>query len=370
MKTFVFPGQGSQGKGMGGDLFDKFDELTKRADRILGYSIKKLCHEDSRKELNKTQFTQPALYVVGALAYLQKIEEEGHKPDFVAGHSLGEFNALFAAGCFDFETGLRLVKKRGELMGKATGGAMAAIMNSSKENIEKILDENNLSGIELANFNTSTQIVVSGLREDIGKAQQYFQDGSVLYYPLNTSGAFHSRYMEEAKKEFEEYLNQFQFSEFMMPVISNVTATPYKGGDVIVNLSKQMINPVRWTESVQYLLSKGVTRFEEVGYGDVLTKLIDRIKSDEPAVVEKKHFSDLVSPSNGITFPGNHSLAAKEKVKAWNISYPIGTKVKSSVVNDVISQTSKEAVVLFGHRAAVYLHGYNGYFDLNELEVV
>src|SRR5689334_5966402 len=129
MKAFVFPGQGSQAKGMGGTLFDEFQELTEKADRILGYSIKELCLEDPRKELNRTQFTQPALYVVNAFSYFAKIRETGQKPDYVAGHSLGEFNALLAAECFDFEAGLEIVKKRGELMSEATGGGMAAILN-------------------------------------------------------------------------------------------------------------------------------------------------------------------------------------------------------------------------------------------------
>ena len=112
MKQYVFPGQGSQAKGMGGELFDKYAELTKKADAILGYSIKELCLEDPRRELNKTQFTQPALFVVNALSYYDKIETTGEKPDFLAGHSLGEFNALLAAECFDFEAGLKIVKKR------------------------------------------------------------------------------------------------------------------------------------------------------------------------------------------------------------------------------------------------------------------
>src|SRR5690606_35248979 len=144
----MFPGQGSQSKGMGGMLFDEFQELTEKADKILGYSIKELCLEDSGKELGQTQFTQPALYVVNALSYFKKIKETGQKPDFVAGHSLGEFNALLAAECFDFEAGLKLVKKRGELMSEAGGGGMAAIINAGKEEIESILEKNGLTGID------------------------------------------------------------------------------------------------------------------------------------------------------------------------------------------------------------------------------
>src|SRR4051812_36667715 len=129
-KAYVFPGQGSQRKGMGENLFDEFPELTKKADKILGYSIKELCLNDSDSKLNQTQYTQPALYVVNALSYQKKIKDEGKQPDYLAGHSLGEYNALQAAGIFSFEDGLKLVKKRGELMSQAKNGGMAAILNA------------------------------------------------------------------------------------------------------------------------------------------------------------------------------------------------------------------------------------------------
>src|SRR6516162_2607290 len=128
MTAFLFPGQGSQRKGMGSTLFEEFQEVTARADEILGYSIKELCLHDPHQQLGQTQFTQPALYVVNALSYLKKMKDGSKVPTYLAGHSLGEYNALFAAGVFDFETGLRLVKKRGELMSQATGGGMAAVI--------------------------------------------------------------------------------------------------------------------------------------------------------------------------------------------------------------------------------------------------
>jgi len=180
MKTYIFPGQGSQSKGMGGELFDEYSELIEKADKILGYSVKSLCLEDPDKVLGNTQFTQPALYVVNALSYYKKIEQEGAKPDYVAGHSLGEFNALLAAECFDFEAGLKLVKKRGELMSQAPEGAMAAILNTTEAEILRILEENNLTGIDLANYNTQSQIVISGSKEDIAKSQKHFQQGKVM----------------------------------------------------------------------------------------------------------------------------------------------------------------------------------------------
>ena len=212
MKAFLFPGQGSQSKGMGKSLFDEFKKMTEKADNILGYSIKELCLEDPRKELNQTQFTQPALYVVNAFSYFNKMKSSKQKPDFVAGHSLGEFNALLAAECYDFESGLKLVKKRGELMSQATEGAMAAILNATQKEIETILGENDLNDIELVNFNTRSQIVVSGPKDQIKKAESFFKVGNMQYIPLNTSGAFHSKFMVQSGKKFEKYLNKFKFS--------------------------------------------------------------------------------------------------------------------------------------------------------------
>ena len=134
MKAYVFPGQGSQKKGMGEDLFDEFADITKKADEILGYSIKDLCLNNPDQNLNQTQYTQPAMYVVNAMTYLKKKQDSKDFPDYVAGHSLGEYNALHAAGVFSFENGLKLVKKRGELMSKAKKGGMAAILNTPQEN--------------------------------------------------------------------------------------------------------------------------------------------------------------------------------------------------------------------------------------------
>lgn len=375
MKTFLFPGQGSQAKGMGGTLFDEFKELTETADRILGYSIKELCLEDPRKELNQTEFTQPALYVVNALYYLKAIKTSS-RPDFVAGHSLGEFNALLCAECFDFETGLMLVKKRGELMSRATGGGMAAVINASKEEIESILAENGLTSVFIANYNTPSQIVISGLKDELGKAQPLFRTGKMRYIPLNTSGAFHSRYMQPSKEEFRTYLNNFKFADLQIPVISNVSARPYENADVIKNLSEQITSAVRWTESIQYLMAEGDMEFEEIGHGRVLTNMVQKIqeetsnssgkdlealpgkevKSDQPAAVEVNQ--------NEKALP----LTAEDKVNAWNEKYPIGTRVKSLIIKDDNLETRTRAVVLFGHRAAVYLKGYNGYFDLDEIK--
>ncbi|MDO6526359.1 ACP S-malonyltransferase [Motilimonas sp. 1_MG-2023] len=425
MKTIIFPGQGAQSKGMGAELFDVFPELIDKADKILGYSIKDICRNNPGGKLNKTEFTQPALYVVNALSYYKKSKDSGEKADYLAGHSLGEYNALLAAGCFDFETGLKLVKKRGEIMSKAEKGAMAAILNTSKEDIERILKENGLSKIDLANYNTLSQIVISGDAEEIGKAQEFFQEGDTLYYPLNTSGAFHSRFMKPAQEEFKIYLENFSFSDPHVQVISNVTARPYEPGRLIENLSSQLSSGVRWYESIFYLMDQSSDdnrmSFEEVGNGQVLTKMVRHLEKDyasqvslnrDPVTPELtqglrdsstpgSHHDVVQDLSNGtITNTHNetfreldsgsssnvqtkvaqqaerkpiyipHGETAREKVKNWNSALPIGSLVKSSVADYGELKTRTEAVVLFGHRAAVYMDGYKGYFDLDELTPV
>lgn len=368
MKAFLFPGQGSQTKGMGLDLFNKFPDLVRQTDEVLGYSIRELCLEDPGKQLGQTQFTQPALYVVNALSYLKEIEESGQKPDFTAGHSLGEFNALLAAECFDFETGLKLVKKRGELMSRAGDGGMAAVINATKEEIQCILRENGLENIDLANYNTPSQIVISGLRDEIAKARPLFQEGKMMYFPLNTSGAFHSRFMGPVKDEFESYLNEFSFSGPEIPVISNVTACPYRDGEIIGNLANQITGSIRWYESIQYMMHRGCRNFREIGHGNVLTKMIRKI--DPPEAVETQGVPQ--GPPPGIGHPGapgskGSALSAREKVDAWNLAYPVGTVVEAANIGAKGQKTRTRAMVLFDHRPAVYLEGYNGYFDLDEL---
>lgn len=388
MKIYMFPGQGAQSKGMGGELFDRFPEHTAQADAILGYSIRSLCLDDPREELGQTQFTQPALYVVNALSYFARREEDGGRdPDAVLGHSLGEFDALMAAGVFDFETGLRLVQKRGELMSHAKGGGMAAVLNASREEIEQILRENGLSNVYLANYNSPSQIVLSGLRDEIAQAEPLFRKGKVRFFPLATSGAFHSVYMRDAMEQFRTHLANVAFSAPRVPVIANNTARPYREDAVLETLANQIANTVRWSESVQYLLAKAKRsgeeiEFVELGPGEVLTRLVMTIRSQTPDDVLQGLVGELaagdVPATSAVAEPAavipaaapaidRATGTADEKVAAWNARHRVGARVRSTREGYGELETRTEAIVLFGHRAAVYMKGYNGYFDLDEL---
>lgn len=285
MKTYVFPGQGSQNRGMGDGLFDTFNDVCEIADRLLGYSIKELCLHDPHNLLNQTQYSQPAIFVVNALSYLKATDEGTQKPDFLAGHSLGEYNALLASGAFDLETGLKLVKRRGELMALAKGGGMAAVIGMNKTQVRKILDNNYFFNLDISNYNSAEQIVISGLKADIENAAAAFERGGAkLYRPLNVSGAFHSRFMNSSALDFLDYLKNFEFSELTIPVISNVHARPYEPDLIRSNLADQINSPVRWTETIQYLINQGDMDFEELGCGRVLTNLIAKIRASREPV--------------------------------------------------------------------------------------
>ncbi|WP_197435165.1 ACP S-malonyltransferase [Nitratireductor arenosus] len=282
MEAFIFPGQGSQHRGMGGEWFehDEFRRLEGEIDQILGYSIRALCLEDQDGRLRQTQFTQPALYVVNALHYFRAMRENG-LPSYVAGHSLGEFNALFASGVFDFHTGLRLVKKRGELMGQARGGAMAAVIGPDAETLAGLIEDHALSTIDIANHNSPSQTIISGPEPDIEAAETALKPHVDMFIPLPVSAAFHSRYMQDAADAFRLALADFSFGEPRVGVMSNVTAQPYpaENGSAAIKdlLARQITSPVRWQDTVRHLRRLGVTEFREVGPGNVLTKLVAQV---------------------------------------------------------------------------------------------
>ncbi|WP_430435874.1 ACP S-malonyltransferase [Oceanibaculum nanhaiense] len=267
MKAFLFPGQGAQRIGMGEGLFEAFPEQTACADSVLGYSVRELCLTGPMERLTQTQFTQPALYVVGALTWLKR-KAEGAQADYLLGHSVAEYVALFAAGAVDFETGLRLVQKRGALMAEATGGGMAAVLGLDAAQVEAVIRRHGLTDVFAANVNTPKQIVVSGKREAVVAAEPLFLEGGASHYRvLQVSGAFHTPFMQPARDAFARFLEDCEFRPPLVPVISNVTARPHKPETIAALMAEQMTAPVRWSDSIRYLLAKGLAfeDFEELG---------------------------------------------------------------------------------------------------------
>ena len=276
MRAVMFPGQGSQYVGMGEHLFDAFTELVSKANDVLGYSVEELCLRDSNGRLHQTEFTQPAVYVVSALDYLlfarSNVDDSG--VDYFLGHSLGEYAALFAAGVFDFVSGLLLVKERARLMAGMREGGMAAIIGLDSVQVQNVLDSDNFSRLSVANYNSPSQTVISGDRKQISEAENAFiAAGAKRYVTLRVSGAFHSRFMEPAAREYERTVRGSYFSPPKVPVIANTSAREYKFDQIAVMLLRQLVEPVKWCDSVRYVAHLGVSEFQEIGPGRVLTGL-------------------------------------------------------------------------------------------------
>lgn len=265
---------------MGAELFDRYPDWTTSADEVLDFSVRELCVDDPRGELGQTQFTQPALFVVNALTYRARIDDGKPPPSFVAGHSLGEYNALLAAGVFDFVAGLTLVARRGQIMGQVSGGGMAAVIGMEPAAIQDVLNASEAGRrLDVANFNSYDQTVIAGPKDDLATVKAQFEAAGVrAYIPLNVSAPFHSRYMRDAQAEFAGSLDTVVFNAPQIPVISNVTGKPYDHDLLRQTLSEQIGNSVRWLDTIVYLLARPDVEFEEVGPGTVLTKLVAQIK--------------------------------------------------------------------------------------------
>ena len=280
--AFVFPGQGSQYVGMAKDLYDADPaarELIDRADAVLGFPLSRCCFDGPEDELRQTKNTQPAIFLHSIVAS-RKLT--GIRPAMVAGHSLGEYSALVAAGALDFEDALRLVRLRGELMqraGETHKGTMAAVVGLAPGVVEEICRTASPEGIvQPANFNSPGQIVISGSVAGVRRAMELAkQRGARLAKELVVSGAFHSPLMESARTGLKHALDQTVIRSASIPVYANVTAEPVTLGEEIRSLLvQQLTSPVRWEETVRNMARDGADRFHEIGPGKVLQGLIQR----------------------------------------------------------------------------------------------
>lgn len=285
MKGYIFPGQGSQFTGMCHDLFIKYDNvkpLFKRAETILGFDISKIMFEGTKEELTQTKVTQPAIFI-HSMAIL-KVLEDSFKPDLVAGHSLGEFSSLVAAGVLNFEDGLRLVSIRAKAMQKScesTNGTMAAILGLDNSIIEEICS--NIEGTVVpANYNCPGQVVISGEVSAVKNAcEKLSEAGARRALILPVGGAFHSKLMNDAKDELSKAINETSFNSPICPIYQNVNGKPEHLVDNIkTNLISQLTSPVKWTQSVNKMIEDGCQDFIEIGPGKVLQGLIKKINRD------------------------------------------------------------------------------------------
>lgn len=284
-KAYVFPGQGAQFVGMGKDLYEinpKAKELFDKANEILGYRITDIMFNGTDEDLKQTKVTQPAVFLHSVITAFCL---DDFKPDMVAGHSLGEFSALTAAGSLSFEDGLRLVYARAMAMQKAceaTPSTMAAVINLPDEVIEQICAEISKDGsvVVPANYNSPGQVVISGNVEAVKEACTRLKEaGAKRALPLAVGGAFHSPLMEMARVELAKAIEAAPVSKPICPVYQNVDAMPHTDPiEIKDNLLKQLTSPIRWTQSVKNMLADGMTDFVECGPGTVLTGLIGRIQ--------------------------------------------------------------------------------------------
>jgi len=290
--AWVFPGQGSQAIGMGADLYSLSEAQSKfeRAAEILGWSVPELC-QDLEDRVSRTLYTQPCLYVIESIL-VDLLRSRGEQPDLVAGHSLGEYVALYAADVFDFESGLRLVQRRGALMDAASGGVMAALLGFDRSQLEEQIAQT--PDVVLANDNNSGQVVISGTVEAVEAILASVKSKRAM--KLNVSGAFHSPLMADAAAEFQQVLDQVEFRPAQVPVLANVDPTPATNPLMLKDrLSRQMTGSVRWREISLQMPQAGIERVMEVGPGKVLTGIIKRT-CPELTLVNISSLSELPQP--------------------------------------------------------------------------
>lgn len=284
--AFVFPGQGAQSVGMGKDLYENFESAKNvfdTADKVLGKSVTSLCFDGPEEDLKQTVNTQPSI-VTMSIAALEAFKAELNiTPTYTAGHSLGEYCAMYASGVMDLETTLLAIQKRADLMGQVKGGAMAAILNAPAGSLEEVLKEASSVGyVDVANYNSPAQVVITGDEAAVQKAGELLlEKGARRVVPLAVSGAFHSKFLEEAGREFANFVEDLDISSASIPVVTNVDASAtISANDFKNKMPRQIYSSVHWTQSIENMIENGVDTFVEIGPGKVLSGLIKKINAE------------------------------------------------------------------------------------------